>query len=298
MKVGLIGTGRMGQAIVLRLIEKGHSVGVWNRTSSKLEALVSAGARRAETPARLAEESDALIVILTNAEAQQAVYSTPKSGLLAADLESKLVIDMSTVRPEASIALAALVSAKGGLFVESPVGGTTGPAREGKLFAFVGAEPSAFLSAEPLLLDLCRRVEHVGSVGAGSSLKLAVNLPLLVFWQAFGEALSLVSHLNLPPERLIDILSDTPGASGAFKARSAQFVSRLQGQPAFKASFNLFSIRKDLQTMKAEAEGLGASLPVVNAAIEAYTKAIEAGLEDADSIEQSLFWKAKMGSKG
>ena len=86
MKVGLIGTGRMGQAIVLRLIEKGHSVGVWNRTSSKLEALVSAGARRAETPARLAEESDALIVILTNAEAQQAVYSTPKSGLLAADL--------------------------------------------------------------------------------------------------------------------------------------------------------------------------------------------------------------------
>lgn len=113
MKVGLIGTGRMGQAIVLRLIEKGHSVGVWNRTFSKLEAPVSAGARRAETPARLAEESDALIVILTNAEAQKAVYSTPKSGLLAADLESKLVIDMSTVRPEASIALAALVSAKG-----------------------------------------------------------------------------------------------------------------------------------------------------------------------------------------
>lgn len=294
MKIGLVGTGRMGQAIVLRLIEKGHSVGVWNRTSKKAAALLSTGAWSAETPAQLAEQSDIVIVILTNAEAQQAVYSAAQSGLLAASLKSKLIIDMSTVRPESSKALEKLVVDQGGLFVESPVGGTTGPAREGKLFAFVGATPSAFSAAEPILSELCRRVEHVGDVGAGSSLKLAVNLPLLVFWQAFGEALSLVSHLNLPPERLIDILTDTPGASGAFKVRAPQFVSRLQGHPAFDASFNLFSIRKDLQTMQAEAEGLGTSLPVVSAAIQAYTQAIDAGLEDADSIEQSLFWKTKV----
>ena len=294
MKIGLVGTGRMGQAIVLRLIEKGHSVGVWNRTSKKAEALLSAGAWSAETPAQLAEQSDIVIVILTNAEAQQAVYSAAQSGLLAASLKSKLIIDMSTVRPESSKSLEKLVFGQGGLFVESPVGGTTGPAREGKLFAFVGATSSAFAAAEPILSELCRRVEHVGDVGAGSSLKLAVNLPLLVFWQAFGEALSLVSHLNLPPERLIDILTDTPGASGAFKVRAPQFVSRLQGHPAFDASFNLSSIRKDLQTMQAEAEGLGTSLPVVSAAIQAYTQAIDAGLEDADSIEQSLFWKAKV----
>ncbi len=294
MKIGLVGTGRMGQAIVLRLIEKGHSVGVWNRTSKKAESLLSAGAWSAQTPAQLAEQSDIVIVILTNAEAQQAVYSATQSGLLAANLKSKLIIDMSTVRPESSKALEKLVVGQGGLFVESPVGGTTGPAREGKLFAFVGATPSAFSAAEPILSELCRRVEHVGDVGAGSSLKLAVNLPLLVFWQAFGEALSLVSHLDLPPERLIDILADTPGASGAFKVRAPQFVSRLQGQPAFDASFNLFSIRKDLQTMQAEAEGLGTSLPVVSAAIQAYTQAIDSGLQDADSIEQSLFWKAKV----
>lgn len=294
MKIGLVGTGRMGQAIVLRLIEKGHSVGVWNRTPKKAEALLSAGARLAETPAHLAEQSETVIVILTNAEAQQAIYSSAGSGLLAANLQSKLIIDMSTVRPESSKALEKLVVAQGGLFVESPVGGTTGPAREGKLFAFVGATPAAFSAAEPTLSELCRRVEHVGEVGAGSSLKLAVNLPLLVFWQAFGEALSLVSHLNLPPERLIDILADTPGASGAFKVRAPQFVSRLQGQPTFDASFNLFSIRKDLQTMQAEAESLGTSLPVVSAAINAYTQAIDSGLQDADSIEQSLFWKAKV----
>ena len=293
MKIGLIGTGRMGKAIVLRLLEKGYQVLVWNRTPEKLKDLQSAGAVLCPTPAALASDADVVISILTNAEAQKAVFDAPGTGVLSTDIRGKLFIEMSTVRPESSQALERKVEALGGRFVESPVGGTTGPAREGKLFAFVGAKPEAFEAAQPLLSDLCRRVEHVGPVGAGSSLKLAVNLPLLVFWQAFGEALSLVSHLNLPPERLIDILSDTPGASGAFKARSQQFVARLQGQPAFNASFNLFSIRKDLQTMKAEAESRGIAVPVVSAAIQAYDESVQSGLEDSDSIEQSLYWRSK-----
>jgi 3-hydroxyisobutyrate dehydrogenase len=283
----------MGKAIVLRLLEKGYQVLVWNRTPEKLKDLQSAGAVLCPTPAALASDADVVISILTNAEAQKAVFDAPGTGVLSTDIRGKLFIEMSTVRPESSQALERKVETLGGRFVESPVGGTTGPAREGKLFAFVGAKPEAFEAAQPLLSDLCRRVEHVGPVGAGSSLKLAVNLPLLVFWQAFGEALSLVSHLNLPPERLIDILSDTPGASGAFKARSQQFVARLQGQPAFNASFNLFSIRKDLQTMKAEAESRGIEVPVVSAAIQAYDESVQSGLEDSDSIEQSLYWRSK-----
>ncbi|MFM1881373.1 MAG: hypothetical protein RLZZ344_1607, partial [Pseudomonadota bacterium] len=181
MKIGLIGTGRMGKAIVLRLLEKGYKVSVWNRTSDKLKDLQTSGALVAETPAALARDADVVLSILTNAEAQQAVFETPGSGIFAADIRGKLIIEMSTVRPESSKALEKKVEERGGRFVESPVGGTTGPAREGKLFAFVGAKPEAFTAAQPLLSDLCRRVEHVGPVGAGSSLKLAVNLPLLVF---------------------------------------------------------------------------------------------------------------------
>lgn len=293
MKIGLVGTGRMGKAIVLRLLDKGYPVTVWNRTTDKLKDLQTAGATLAQTPAALARGSDVVISILTNAEAQQAVFDTPVSGMLATDLRGKLFIEMSTVRPESSRALEKKVEALGGQFVESPVGGTTGPAREGKLLAFVGAKPDAFAAALPLLHDLCRRVEHVGPVGAGSSLKLAVNLPLLVFWQAFGEALSLVSHLTVPPERLIDILSDTSGAPVALKARAPQFVARLQGQPPPNASFDLFSILKDLQTMRAEAEGVGIKVPVVTAAIQAYEDAVRAGLGHSDSIEQSLYWQSK-----
>jgi 3-hydroxyisobutyrate dehydrogenase len=293
VKIGLVGAGRMGQAIVLRLLEKKHSVQVWNRTSDKTVALVAAGATLAASPAELARASDVIICILTHADAQKAVYEAPNTGLLSADLKGKCVIDMSTVQPESMRRLESAVTLKGAVFVESPVGGTTGPAREGKLFAFVGATAEAFKIAEPVLLEFCRRIEHVGAVGAGSSLKLAVNLPLLVFWQSFGEALSLVSHLKLSPERLIDILSDTPGATGALKARAAQFVARLQGGEPFAASFNLQSIRKDLQTMRTEAAGLGLLLPVVSGAINAYDETIAAGLGDSDSIEQSLFWQSK-----
>ena len=294
MKVGLVGTGRMGQAIALRLLEKGYDVHVWNRTASKLQNLIAAGAKTANTPSDLSIACDVVISILTNAQAQVAIYQAPGTGLLASDVAGKVFIDMSTVRPQSSLTLEQAVEEKGGLFVESPVGGTTGPAREGKLFAFVGAKAQAFERAQPVLKDLCRRIEYVGKVGAGSSVKLAVNLPLLVFWQAFGEALSLVSHLDLPPDRLIDILSDTPGASGGFKARAPQFVARLQGQAPFPATFNLLSIHKDLETMKAEADGLGLALPVVSGAITAYREAIDQGLGDSDSIEQTLFWRAKV----
>lgn len=293
MKIGLVGIGRMGQAIGMRLIDKGHQLVVWNRTPGKLASLVEAGAVSAASPRAVAETVDVVIAILTNEDAQQAIYHASQTGLLAAKVAGKLFIDMSTVRPHSSVALAQAVQSQGGHYVESPVGGTTGPAREGKLFAFVGADPEAFARAEPVLRDLCRRIEHVGAVGSGSSVKLAVNLPLLVFWQAFGEALSLVSHLDLPGHRLIDMLSDTPGASGGFKARAPQFVDRLAGQPPFAASFDLKSIHKDLDLMRAEAQSMGVALPVVSGALSAYQEAIDAGLGESDSIEQTLYWRNK-----
>ena len=88
--------------------------------------------------------------------------------------------------------MSSLVTAKAGAFVECPVGGTIGPAKEGKLFGFAGGEAADFARAKPLLDQMCRRVEHLGPAGSGSSMKLAINLPLLVYWQALGEAFSFV----------------------------------------------------------------------------------------------------------
>ena len=187
MRVGVAGVGRMGAAIAAHLIDVGHVVTVWNRAAEKTGPLAKAGAKVAATPAELAGGVEAVITILTNRDAQAAVYEGP-SGLLAWGAGGKLFIDMSTVQPHEAVALAEKVRAKGGVFVECPVGGTVGPARQGKLLGVAGATREDFEKAKPLLDQMCRRVELVGPVGAGASMKLALNLPLLVYYQALAEA--------------------------------------------------------------------------------------------------------------
>jgi 3-hydroxyisobutyrate dehydrogenase len=118
---------------------------------------------------------------------------------LKGDIQGKLFIEMSTVRPQTEKQLAAKARALGAAFIDCPVGGTVGPAREGKLLGFVGGDADDVARARPLLEQMCRRVEHVGPVGSGASMKLAINLPLLVYWQALGEALLLCKPLGLDP---------------------------------------------------------------------------------------------------
>jgi len=104
------------------------------------------------------------------------------------------------------------------------------PAKDGKLFGFVGGDAADFARARPLLEQMCRRIEHVGPVGAGASMKLAINLPLLVFWQAFGEALALCRSLGLDAARIVDIFADTSGGPNVLKGRAAALTAALQGK--------------------------------------------------------------------
>src|ERR1700745_1677077 len=180
MKLGVAGIGKMGAAIAARLIEVGQDVTVWNRTPQKARAVE--GAKIAANAAELAESSEAVITILTDVAALHAVYNGP-SGLLHGKVAGKLFIDMSTVLPATEIALAGAVRAKGAAFVECPVGGSTGPARQGKLIGLMGAEPADAARAKPILEQLCRRLEHAGPPGTGSVLKFTIHLPLIVYWQ-------------------------------------------------------------------------------------------------------------------
>src|ERR1051325_7522733 len=207
MQIGVAGLGRMGAAVAARLMEVGHTVSVWNRTPERAKPLVDAGAKQCETPEDLAEHSEVVITVLTDADAIDHVYNG-EHGLLAGDVHDRLFIEMSTVRPEVQVALAKVVRASGGRFVECPVGGTTGPARQGKLFGFMGAEEGDASLAKPILDQLCRRLDHVGPVGNGALAKFAINMPLMIYYQALGEALSMARDIGLEPERLVDILAD------------------------------------------------------------------------------------------
>jgi 3-hydroxyisobutyrate dehydrogenase len=289
MKIGVCGTGRMGSSIAQRLMSVGHEVGVWNRNPAKTKALVEAGAKLFASPAALVEGCEVTVVMLLNDAAMEAVYCGP-DGILKSRLSGKLVIDMSTVRPDTMTSIGTSVVQQGAGFVEAPVGGTVGPAKEGKLLGLVGGTKADVARAMPLLEQMCRRIEHVGELGSGSMMKLAVNLPLLVYWQALGEALTICKPLNLPAERLIDILTDTSGAPTAMKGRGPAIAKVLGGAPMGETAFGLNAAKKDLACAVQFGASIHAEMPVTASALACYEEAEAAGLGDADATAISSRW--------
>ena len=287
MKLGIAGIGRMGAAIAARLIEAGHDVTVWNRTPEKAKAVT--GAKIAASPTELAQNSEVVISILTDAAALDAVYNGD-AGLLRGDVAGKLFIDMSTVLPAAEVALAGTVRGKGAAFVECPVGGSTGPARQGKLIGLMGAEPADAARARPILEQLCRRLEHAGPVGSGSVLKFTINLPLMVYWQALGEALAMARPVALDPERLMDLLSDTSGAANVLKVRAPGIASMLKGGSAGVVTFDVDSAIKDMQSMLAEAKSRGIDLPLVERTLACYQETKQQRSGNAEISAVSVYW--------
>src|ERR1043166_3779630 len=248
MRVGVAGLGRMGAAMAARLAEVGYQVSGWNRSAEKAQPLVSAGVTIVRTPAALAAGADTGITSLTDAAAIDAGYRG-SDGLLSGPVDGRLFIEMSTVRPATEIALAAEVRGTGAVFVECPVGGTVGPARTGKLIGLMGAEEPDAVRARPLLEQLCRRLEHVGPVGAGAVMKLAINMPLMIYWQALGETLALCRDIKVDPARLMDLFSDTSGGPNVLKVRGGPIAEMLKGGEGGAATFDIGSCRKDLRVM-------------------------------------------------
>lgn len=293
MNVGIAGVGKMGAAIALRLMEVGHTVTVWNRSADKTKPLADAGASVAATPAALAARSETIITILTDASAIDTVYGGP-SGLLTGDVAGKLFIEMSTVQPATEVALAEKVCAKGAALVECPVGGTTGPARQGQLIGLMGAAPADADRARVLLQQMCRRIEHCGPVGAAASVKLAINLPLMVSWQAFGEAFALCRDTGMKPEQLINLFTDISATTNAFKARAPMIAAMLAGgSDAAGATFTVDSGLKDLRTMAAEGRARGIELPLVERATGCYEEASRSGWGPRDGSAVAVYWSGR-----
>jgi len=295
-QIGIAGLGRMGAAIALRALGQGHSVTVWNRSAEKAKPVVDAGAKLVGSPADVARAAEIVITILTDAEAIEAVYGGPQ-GILSTDLTGKVVVEMSTVRPETAKALAARIEARGGLALECPVGGSTGPARQGRLIGLAGGSEEAFARAKPVLEQLCRRLEHCGPMGAGTTMKLAINLPLMLYYQALAEAVTLCNHLGRDPAWLIDLFADTTGGSNVLKARGGSIAKALGGDYSDATGVDLDLLRKDMRTMLAEAAGLGVKLPVLETTLGIYDKASGEGWGGRDGAAVPAYWRSVAGAK-
>jgi 3-hydroxyisobutyrate dehydrogenase len=289
MQVGVAGLGAMGSALAVRLIEVGHQVTVWNRTAAKTKPLAGAGAKVAATPAVLAQASEAVITILTDGAAIDAVYNSA-SGLLSGDVKGKLFIEMSTVPPKVELDLAPKVRAKGAAFVECPVGGSTTPARKGQLLGLMGAEPVDAARAKSILDQLCRKVEHCGPVGTGASMKLAINLPLMVAWQAYGEAFAIARDAGWDAKRLVDLFTESNGANNALKTRAEMIVAMLEGRDPGPTTFSIANGVKDLRTMVETGAAKGADMPATKAALAGFEEANRNGFGGGDGARMPVYW--------
>jgi 3-hydroxyisobutyrate dehydrogenase len=288
MQIALAGTGKMGAAMARRLMASGHAVAVWNRTAARAQPLLDEGATWAASPAALAASADIVLTMLIDEAALDEVY-LGADGLLSGPVAGRLFIDMSTVSPAKPQQIGARVQAAGASFLECPVGGSVGPAKEGRLLGFVGGTAEDLARARPVLELLCRRIEHVGPLGAGATMKLTINLPLMVYWQTLSEALSLVQPLGLDPARVVDILADTSGGPNMLKVRGAAIAQALSGQ-AGPVSVDVATMRKDMRAMLAQGAELGARLPLTETALRTFEQAAAQGLDAADCTQLPVWW--------
>ena len=292
MKIGVAGTGKMGTAIAARLKSVGHDLLVWNRTEAKAQAVMALGATWCPTARDLIQQSDIVICLLTNEQALDDVYFSA-NGLLSAPAPGKLIIEMSTVSPDKQAVMAEKASKVGVKYLECPVGGSIGPAKEGKLIGFVGGSAEDLEIARPLLEQMCKRVEHVGNHGAGSMMKLAINLPLMVYWHTFAEALSLIQPLGLDPKRVVDIFSETSGGPNLLKTRGAFIAQSLIDGKSDTVNVTLNTVIKDLNAMKTHAQTLNRKLPLSELAMANFEASSKSGLGDADVAEHLVRWLKK-----
>jgi 3-hydroxyisobutyrate dehydrogenase len=289
MKIGIAGTGKMGTAIAGRLQSLGHEVRVWNRTAARASAAITAGATWAATPKDLLNQSELVICLLTNEQALDEVYGA-SDGLLAAVGQGKLIIEMSTVSPDKQSEMAMRVAQMGAKYLECPVGGSIGPAKEGKLLGFVGGHAEDLALAKPVLEQLCRRIEHIGAYGAGSMMKLAINLPLMVYWQTLAEALSLIAPLGLDPKRAIDIFADSSGGNNLLKNRGPLIAQTLADGKTDSVNVPVNTLIKDMPAMCSHAKTLNRHLPLTELAMAHFQHSADAGFGPADSSEHLVQW--------
>jgi 3-hydroxyisobutyrate dehydrogenase-like beta-hydroxyacid dehydrogenase len=274
--LGFIGLGVMGSQMVSRLLEKGHKVSGYNRTRAKAEWLVQKGMQWADSPRAVAAASDVTFAMVTNAAAIEGISEGP-DGLLAGLGAGKYLVDMSTVSPEVSRALAAKVRAKGADMIDAPVSGSVITLQEGKLSVMVGGRPETFEKLKPLLLDIGPKVTRVGDNGLALAMKIAVNLSLAVQMMAFSEGVLLAEKSGISREVAVDVLTHSAVASPMIVYRGP-FVLK---QPP-EAWFDCNMMQKDMLLAMEMGRQLKVPVPTTAVTNEFITAARGMGLEKLD----------------
>ncbi|MDC1280880.1 NAD(P)-dependent oxidoreductase [bacterium] len=296
MKIGICGAGKMGSEITKRLIDCNQDITVWNRTQSKASLLIEHGAKVASNISELIMSSDIIISIMGDDIALDYVYSSI-DGFINNNLSNKIIIELSTTSVEKIQSLQQIVTKLNGEFIECPVGGSTKPARDGNLLGLVGGNKKTFDKVEYVLKFICRRYEHLGEVGKGASMKLAVNLPLMVYWQALGEAISIATNSGIKFDKALDIMMDSSGAAKVAHLKLNSIIQAMNNETNLSSTFNVSSSLKDMKLMIEEGKKNGNDLHVINSAMSYVEEAVNSGWSEYDASLLSVYINKKNISK-
>lgn len=276
MSTGFIGIGCMGEPMALRLLASGVELQVWNRSPGRLPMLAAAGARVAASLDDLFAASRIVLLMLRGEAAVNDALGR-SSDRLRARVAGRCIVQLGTVDPQASVALAADIHACGGSYVEAPVSGSRVPAGQGRLIGMVAGPAQAVARAMPLLETLCQRVFRCGSVGEALRLKLAVNHYLIAMVAALAEAVAAAEAAGVDPALLQSVLDAGPMSSEVSRSKLAKMLA---GDESAHAS--IADVADIARRVLDQAQRAGAHAPLVAHSTALLERAREAGLDALD----------------
>ncbi|MCI4347790.1 MAG: NAD(P)-dependent oxidoreductase [Thermoplasmata archaeon] len=276
--VGFAGLGRMGLPLAQRLSQSGVPVVAYDRTQAKAEAFASGGPRWVGNPRILAKSIGRGItfVMVSDGKAVRSVLFG-RNAFAGGAPPGALVVDLSTIDPEESRAFAGRLGEKGVHYVDAPVGGSVGMAAKGEVTFFVGGDEHDVARVRPLLERMGRAVEHVGPVGAGTSMKLVNNLLTIGSTVLATEGFALAESLHLERRRVLDLLLAGGGRSSMLERKGPTFLSRL-----YPAQFTTALARKDLRLVEKASSREGRPLKMSHEARKLLDEAIAQGHSEED----------------
>jgi 3-hydroxyisobutyrate dehydrogenase len=274
--IAVLGTGTMGAPIARNLIAAGFQVTVWNRTAARAQPLVDLGARLARSPAEAAASSPVILTMLADGEAVEAAMSAP-GGALAAAAPGAIWIQMATVGLDWTRRLADLARAAGVVFVDAPVSGSDGPARDGQLVVLASGPDPVEPILRPVFAAIGRKSVWLGPAGNGSKLKLALNNWLATQVEAAAESIALTEALGIDPHLFVDTIADSPLGSAFAVGKSTAMLEQ-----HFHPGFALRHALKDVRLALAAADEQRVELPLTDALARRWGDAMAAGHGDED----------------
>ena len=275
-KIGLVGTGMLGEAVGLHLLKSGHSLTAYNRTKEKTTSLEKNGAAIADTPKNVAEASELVITCVKDADAVEQILFG-QDGIVAGKHKGLAVAEMSTINPNNAIQNSKMLGEEGINTLEVPVMGGPNVAIDGKLVLMASGSKDVFNQYKQVFDTIANKTFFLGKSGSAHSIKIAMNLQISLLALALSEGITLTKKAGFDPEKFLEILNSTYFKTGMSENKAHKMI-----RDEFEPTFTLKNLKKDLEIITEAAKDFGAVLPMAERANEIYGDAVKAGLGEID----------------